>query len=220
MNFNSHSLTILQIILFAVCKQLKSRLKVLLNRDSYSVVHSKIVGNLLSWLTFPEDHDLNKYRNKFNDLVLRRMMNLSLDFVQADEGQELESLFRLVEINFENYSNDIDLLENFLQANDGYLNAKLTGQEFKGELNLSGSRANPETEIRITEIYRRSKQNCDQSQRLLRASFDYERLLRLVRTKANKAFIRTYLAKRSDFSSTAGSDDQHVSDLKKAFQIA
>lgn len=198
---------------------MKSRLKVLLNRDSYSVVYSKIVGNLLSWLTFPEDHDLNKYRNKFNDLVLRRMMNLSLDFVQADESQELESLFRLVEINYENYSKDIDLLENFLLANDSYLSAKLADQEFKGDLNLSYSPA--VKEIKITELYRRSKQNCDQSLRLLRASFDYERLLRRVRTKANKAFIRTYLAKRSDFNSTAGSDDQQlVSDLKKAFQIA
>ena len=192
----------------------------LLNED-YTVVYSKIVGNLLTWLTFTEDHDLNKHRNKFNDLVLRRMMNLSMNFVQADESKELESLFRQIEINFESYSKDIDLLANFLLANDSYLRAKLNGQEFKSDLNLSHSPSAEEKEIKITEIYRRSKQNSEQSLRLLKASFDYERLLRLIRTKANKPFIRTYLAKRSDFGSTAGPDDQQlVSDLKKTFQIA
>ena len=210
-----------QIILFAVCKQLKSRLKILLNPDSYTVVYSKIVGNLLTWLTFPEDHDLNKHRNKFNDLVLRRMMNLSLDFIPIDESQELESLFKLIEINFEDYSNDIDLLENFLLSNDAYLNAKLNGQEFKGDLNLIRPPTGKANEIKITEIYRRSKQNCEQSLRLLKVSFDYQRLLRRIRTKANKPFIRTYLTKRSDFSSSTGSDDQRFfNDLKKAFQIA
>lgn len=193
----------------------------LLNQDSYTVVYSKIVNNLLTWLTFPEDHDLNKHRNKFNDLVLRRMMNLSMDFVPIDESQELESLFRLIEINFENYSKDIELLENFLLSNDSYLCANLNGQEFKGDLNLGNTPAVGENEIKIAEIYQRSKENCEQSSRLLNVSFDYERLLRLIRTKTNKPFIRTYLAKRSDFNSTAGSDDQRlVSDLKRVFQIA
>lgn len=177
-------------------------------------MYSKIVGNLLAWLTFPEDHDLIKYQTKFSDLMLRRKMNLNLDYVQIDENEELDCLFRLIEINFDFYSKDIDLLDNFLLSNDAFLNAKLKNESFNSDLNLEQF-INKNKQINITKIYQKIKQNYNQNLELLNTSFDYDQLLRQIRTKTNKSFIKNNLIKRSDFNQ----DDQHVNELKKLFQI-
>ena len=170
----------------------------------------------MNWLTFPNDHDLNKYRNKFTDLVVRRRMNLNFDQIQVDENQELESLFRSIEINYDQYEDDVNLLESFLAANGNYLNSRLNKQEFGGELNLNCSitgKANDD--LNVTTIYQQSKRNYEQAVELLKTSFDFDRILRLMRCKTNKSFIRTNLIKRSDFSSHS----QHVDELKRIFQI-
>ena len=193
---------------------MKSRLKSLLNQDFNTIVYSKIVGNLLAWLTFSEDHDLNKYRNKFNELILRRKINLNLDYMQFDENEQLESLFRLIEINYDHYSNDIDLLDNFLKSNNEWLNAKLKNQQFNEKINLHYviQEAN---KLEIIKLYQRTKFNYDQSVKQLETSFDYDQLLRLAKVKTNKSFIKKNLLKRLDFNS----DNQIVNELKKTFQI-
>lgn len=192
-------------------------LKSQLDKDTSKILYSKIISNLLSWLTFPEDHDLNKYRSKFNDLLLRRKINLNVDYIQMCEIQELESLFRLIEVNYDSYSEDVDLLDAFLTANSNYLNAKLNCQEFDEDLILNNLAIDAASkEIKVTNLYAKSRLIYEQSENFLKSSFNYDQLLKLVKVKLNKTFIRNCLCNRSDFNQ----DNQQINDLKKAFQIS
>lgn len=173
-----------------------------------------MVSNLLAWLTFPNDHDLMRYSNRFNELVLKRKMNLNLDSIQIDEHQDLESLFRHIEINFNSFSKDIDLLDLFLMSNGDFLMAKQNNLEFNDDLNLSFSTVHQINEINITKIYKQTQKNYEQTKKRLRTSFDYDLILRLMRNE-NKNFIKNYLIKRDDFKS----DNQSIDELKKLFQI-
>lgn len=200
---------------------MKSRLKTVLDENSFKIFYSKIISNVLAWLTFPEEHDLNKYRNKFNDLLLRRKINLNnIDCIKLNENQELESLFRLIEINYDDYSDDINLLDKFLLSNNDYLNSKLNNQEFNDQLIINNFKNinHSNTDINITNIYQKSNSNYNQSQINLKSTFNYYQLLSIIRLKTNKTFIKNNLIKRPDFIDDR-LNNQGINELKKIFQI-